>query len=162
MRLAKAHIIMANKPASNVPADGDITKTQVADLPIADLLDKYREHITNAHTIAGVLMGKHRFTKEQLPKPPKSQSFKLVTAELTDKVKEALEGRTVTANKLDEFLFRNGIKPYSKTGIARKELKSAGVIEVKENAVGTATYIWLARETMKVPTGADMGATEGE
>lgn len=144
---------MVEKVSTKIPGEGDKPKTPVSDWPIADLLDKYRTDITSAHNIAGILMGKHRFMKEQLPKPPKSQSFKLITAELLEKVKKALKDRTVTAGEFDDFLYQNGIKPFPKTAPARGELKAAGEIETKENARGTSTYVWLKGDNAGEPSG---------
>ena len=142
---------MADKSTTATPGDGSKSKLPVSDWPIGDLLDKYREYISGASTIGGILMAKHRFTKEQLPKPPKSQSFKLITAELLEKVKKALKGRTVTAGEFDDFLYQNGIKPFPKTAPARGELKAAGEIETKENAKGTSTYVWLKGDAQGEP-----------
>lgn len=144
---------MADKATTNAPDNGNKPTAPISDWPIADLLDRYRADITSAHNIAGILMAKHRFTKEQLPKPPKSQSFKLITAELLEKVQKALKGRTVTAGEFDDFLYQNGIKPFPKTGPARGELKAAGEIETKENARGTSTYVWLKGDTAGEPSG---------
>ena len=151
---------MVEKVSTKSPADGDKPKPPVYDWSIADLLDRYRADITSAHNIAGILMGKHRFTKEQLPKPPKSQSFKLITPELLEKVKKALQGRTVTAGEFDDFLYQNGIKPFPKTGPARGELKAAGEIETKENARGTSTYVWLKGDKAGEPNGEPLTVPE--
>lgn len=153
---------MPDKVTTTTPGNGNKPKLPVSDWPIADLLDKYREYINGASAIGGILMGKHRFTKEQLPKPPKSQSFKLITAELLEKVKKALKGRTVTAGEFDDFLYQNGIKPFPKTGPARGELKAAGEIETKENARGTSTYVWLKGDESGEPSGEPLTVPEGD